>query len=533
MSRITIFSGGPIIPMTAPGHRVQALVEQDGRIVYAGDLAQAEALAGPSPRRVDLKGHALLPAFLDAHSHLSMAAQYRSAVDLSECTDFTQIAGALRRHLNAAPPGPEGAVLGVNYDHNFLPQQTHPDRELLDGVSRRVPMLLLHASSHMGVANTALLELLGWDANTPDPAGGRLGRREDGSLSGYLEEPGACVPALTEVFRRLPTDMERQLADAQQDYLSYGITTAQDGATNLQTAALLARYAQGGGLKLDLVSYLAAAEGQAEDWFQKLAPYAGPYRHRFRLGGYKLILDGSPQGRTAWLSRPYQGSDSRGAASLSDERVYAVCAQALAHRRQLLAHCNGDAAADQFLTQYRRAWLESRDRPLLRPVMIHCQILRREQLDQMAELAMIPSFFVGHIWYWGDVHRKNLGRERGSRISPVGSALCRGLCCTLHQDTPVTRPDMLHSVWCAVNRRTRGGDILAPEERVGVYQALQAVTGNAAFAYGEEDRKGVLAPGKLADLVVLEKDPLAADPKTVKDIPVLATYKEGVCLYRR
>ena len=530
MCENVLFYGGNILPMTGASARAEALLVQSGRIAWAGSLSRAEELAGASVRRVDLEGHTLLPAFLDSHGHLSLAAQYQNAVDLSSCTQVSQITHRLKAALAAAPQ----AVLGVNYDHNFLTPQTHPDRAALDAAGSAVPILIFHTSSHMGVANSRLLEILGWDQNTPDPQGGRLGRRPDGSLSGYLEETGACVPALLEIFRRLPSDPPAQLSAAQEEYLSCGITTAQDGASNGQTAAMLAQYAQGGGLKLDLVSYLATEDPQqAQAAFRALAPFARGYQNRFRLGGYKLILDGSPQGGTAWLTRPYEHSDQRGFSYRTDDQVYRVCALAIREHRQLLAHCNGDAAGDQFLTQYRRAWEESPDRPMLRPVMIHSQLLRRDQMDPMRALGMIPSFFVGHLWYWGDVHLKNLGAQRGSRISPAAGALERGLCYTFHQDTPVTKPDMLHSLWCAVNRRSRSGKVLAPEERIGVYDALRGITCNAAFGYGEEGQKGTLEPGKLADLVVLEKNPLEEDPEVLKDIRVLETYKEGICLYQR
>lgn len=168
---------------------------------------------------------------------------------------------------------------------------------------------------------------------------------------------------------------------------------------------------------------------------------------------------------------------------------------------------------------------------MLRPVMIHCQTVRDDQLDRMPALGMIPSIFVAHTYFWGDVHLKNLGPVRGARISPARSALERGLVYNFHQDTPVTKPDMMLTVWCAVNRRTRSGSPIGPEQAIGVYDALKGVTVNAAYAYGEEDAKGTLEEGKLADLVVLEANPLAADPAVLKDIAVAATYKEGVCLY--
>src|SRR5699024_11836687 len=138
----------------------------------------------------------------------------------------------------------------------------------------------------------------------------------------------------------------------------------------------------------------------------------------------------------------------------------------------------------------------------LRPTMIHCQTVRNDQLDRMAELDMLPSIFVAHTYYWGDVHLKNLGEERGRRISPAKSAFDRGLIVNFHQDSPVVKPLMLYTVWCAVNRITRNGVLIGPKERVSVYEALKAVTINAAYAYFEEDIKGTLEEGKLENLVI-------------------------------
>ena len=202
---------------------------------------------------------------------------------------------------------------------------------------------------------------------------------------------------------------------------------------------------------------------------------------------------------------------------------------------QILAHCNGDAASEQFLNAYEKALAES-DNPNkdnLRPVMIHCQTVRNDQLDRMAAVNMIPSIFVGHVFYWGDIHKKNFGRERGNHISPARDALDRGLVINFHQDAPVTKPNMLHSVWCAVNRLSREGDVIGEDQKIGVYDALKAVTINAAYEYFEEDEKGSIKEGKRADLVVLDKNPLDTDILEIKDIKVMETIKDGKCIFSR
>ena len=165
--------------------------------------------------------------------------------------------------------------------------------------------------------------------------------------------------------------------------------------------------------------------------------------------------------------------------------------------------------------------------------MIHAQLLDLDQMDEVKELGVVPSFFAAHVYHWGDVHVKNFGAERAARISPAGAALERDIPFTFHQDTPVLPPDMLETVWCGVNRLTRSGAVLGPEQKIPVVEALAAVTIRAAWQYFEEGEKGSLREGKRADLVLLERDPLTADPMSLRDIPVLATWKDGRLIYRR
>jgi hypothetical protein len=204
------------------------------------------------------------------------------------------------------------------------------------------------------------------------------------------------------------------------------------------------------------------------------------------------------------------------------------------NRRQILVHCNGDAAADQLLSIYMGIFNEKPEigKADLRPVMLHCQTVRDNQLDLMKKLGMIPSIFIDHTYYWGDVHMENLGDFRGSRISPAASALDKGLKMTLHQDSPTVRPDMLHTVWTAVNRISRSGETIGEKQRISVYQALEAVTKNAAYQYHEEDLKGTIGAGKLADLVILDKNPLSVEEDQIKNIKVVETIKEGETIFR-
>lgn len=263
--------------------------------------------------------------------------------------------------------------------------------------------------------------------------------------------------------------------------------------------------------------------------------YAKKYHNRLKINGYKLFLDGSPQAKTAWLTQPYEGEETYcGYPLYDDEKVKEWILRAVNDDVQLLTHCNGDAASDQLITNYELALKESTNpnKNNLRPVMIHCQTVRNDQLDKMKELHMIPSIFVDHTYYWGDIHLKYLGKERGNRISPAKSAFDRGLVVNFHQDSPVIPPNMLQTIWSAVNRITRNGVSIGKEEGISVYDALKALTIHAAYVYSEEDEKGSIAPGKIADLVILDQNPLEIDPLKIRDINILETIKEGKTLYK-
>ena len=258
-----------------------------------------------------------------------------------------------------------------------------------------------------------------------------------------------------------------------------------------------------------------------------------PDNSHLQLGGMKIFLDGSPQGRTAWMRSPYQGTpDYCGYGTMTDQAVEdAFCAAAENHC-QIIAHCNGDGASAQFLRCMEKAEKRCPELKELRPVIIHGQLMGVDQLPKAKQLGVMVSFFVAHTYHWGDTHIRNFGFDRAKQISPAASALRFQVPFTFHQDAPVIEPDMLETVWCAVNRKTREGVTLGEEEKISPLNALQAVTINAAYQYSEETIKGSLAPGKNADLVILSENPLAADPDHIRNIQVLATYKAGACVYR-
>ncbi len=202
--------------------------------------------------------------------------------------------------------------------------------------------------------------------------------------------------------------------------------------------------------------------------------------------------------------------------------------QFVARAVPILAHANGDAAADMLIDAVDTATRQG-EVTNHRTVMIHAQTVRDDQLDRMAALAMVPSFFSTHTFFWGDWHRDSvLGVDRASRISPTRSATNRGITFTVHNDAPIVPPDMLRLLWSTTNRLTRSAQVLGPDERLTTYEALTAITRNAAYQYFEEDRKGTLAAGKLADLVILSSNPLDTPTVDLRSLEVTETWSHGV-----
>lgn len=528
-----IYYNGSIITMESQDDCFEALVEKDGIIVKLTDFETARK-EYPSAELKNLEGKTLMPSFIDPHGHISLTMQLVTKANLGDCETNEQIIETLKKYIEDNKIEPGTVVMGYNYDHNVLPDYKHPDKYVLDKASTEHPIIILHASVHMCVCNSLMLKASGYTDDEKNPDGGCLGRIEEtGELSGYLEET-----AMNKAFwnlRGVMDDFDKCIHEAQKLYLSNGVTTVQDGAASRRDVESILTAGKDGKLCIDVVSYPVIGEG-VEDIFADYPECDEKYSNHFKLGGYKLVLDGSPQGCSAFLSKPYEGrGDYRGYPRFADEQVNEYVKKAIDDDRQLLTHCNGDAAGDQLLAAYKKALKESEnsDKDNLRPVMIHCQTAREDQLDVMADINMIASIFVGHVYYWGDVHVKNLGVERGSRVSPVASALKRGISVNFHQDTPVTLPKMFHSVWAAVNRKTRSGKIIGSEQCVDVYDALKAVTINAAYEYFEENEKGSLKAGKRADMIICDKNPLKVEKDEIKDITVLETIKDGKTLYKK
>ena len=532
-----LYYGGYILTMSADSLdnyvAPEAVMTENGIITHVGAYDELIKYVDDDTVKVNLKGKCLMPSFIDAHSHVVMDGQFALFANLTEAESFDDIIDLLRTHMDKNHMSEDDVLIGFGYDNNFLKENAQPDKRVLDKVSTDIPVVIMHVSGHLACVNSKALEISGITCETPDIKGGLIERIEGSrEPSGYLEEAGMML-VNEKVMSRLKISPEDLMDNISKNYIKHGVTTMQDGATTEGDFNLLKMMSDMGKLKVDIVSY-PIMPGGGVDLLHKNKEYCGNYKNHLKIGGYKLVLDGSPQGKTAWLTKPYEGEKDgyAGYPWMKDEEVEEFIRIAVEENQQILTHCNGDAAGDQFISIYEKVIKETGNKNDLRPVMIHCQTTRNDQLDKMEELNMIASIFVGHVYYWGDIHFKNLGEVRGNHISPVKDALDRKLHVNFHQDTPVTEADMLHSVWCAVNRTTRNGAVAGFDQAVDVYDALKAVTIEAAYEYFEEDDKGTIEEGKIADLVILSDSPVHVDKMDIKNISVLETIKDGECIYR-
>ncbi len=507
----------------------EAVLVKDGIIKEVGSLEDVKVAAGKNAKMADLDGKCLMPSFIDPHSHFIANGQLSLCADLRSCNSFDDIKDTLFEYIKENKIKKGQAVYGFGYDNNFLLENSHPIKTVLDKVSKEIPILIMHVSLHIACANSAALDIAGIDSNTQNPEDGVIGRMEGtNEPNGYLEEGGMQIvqKALMPMFKVKPLSMMKKM---QLDYIKNGITTVQDGLTTEAEMKALKMLMTVKALKVDVVAYPFMPQGGVK-LLKENEDLCGNYKNHVKIGGYKLILDGSPQGRSAWMSEPYLGGekDYCGYPWLKDEELYEYLKTAVIDGQQVLVHCNGDAASEQFIRNYEKVYKGTG----LRPVMIHCQTVRNDQLDRMAKMNMIASVFIGHVFYWGDIHVKNFGEKRGNHISPARDILDRNIHMNFHQDTPVTVPNMLHSIWCAINRISRGGNVIGEDQKISVYEALRAATIEGAYQYHEEDSKGTIEKGKRADLVILDKSPLEVDKMEIKDINVLETIKDGKTIFK-
>ncbi|WP_297844810.1 amidohydrolase family protein [uncultured Roseibium sp.] len=536
----TIYSGGPILTINDSQPKVEAVAVKDGRILAAGTLADISAFKGETTEAFDLNGRTMLPGFVDSHGHVVMGGIQALSANLlappdGDVTDIASLQATLKAwaEKNAATVDKVKMIIGFGYDNAQLAELRHPTREDLDAVSTEVPIVIVHQSGHLGVANSKALELAGITASTENPEGGVIQRTSDGTPNGVLEEY-AFFNVLIPLLGTLGPEGLSAFAEAGADlWMRYGYTTAQDGRSSGAVVEALKAVDADKGLPVDVIAYPDVLE--AKDYIAQHV--SREYEGKVRVGGCKLTIDGSPQGFTALRDRPYYDPVGdyppgyAGYASVTMEKVQDAVNWCYENGIQIITHANGEGASDMLIAAIGAAQKKYGD-PGNRPVLIHGQFLREDQVDSYKRLGVFMSLFPMHTFYWGDWHRDHtVGPVNADNISPTGWVRERGMKFGSHHDAPVAFPDSMRILSATVTRRTRSGDILGPSQRVDVMTALKAMTIWPAWQQFEENDKGSIEVGKLADFVLLSEDPTAIDPEKLAGIKIEGTVKGGNLVY--
>ena len=530
---------GDILTIDARGTVARAVAVKDGHVLVVGDEKSVLQHRGRQTEVVDLGAGALLPGFIDPHSHLVAHAvpitgwANVSRPPIGEVESIPDLVAALEAHATRIGAASGAWIVGYGYEREALAEGRELTRDDLDARFPKNPVAVIHQSSHGAVLNSAALRAVGITAQTPTPPGGQIARRP-GS-----QEPAGLIfeTAFFAAAAKLPQPNAEQtleaLRAAQRHYAANGYTTIQDGLSSAAGLAVLQRAAVEKRLFLDVVALLDARTF-AVNVGKPGIEFGGDYRGHLKLGGVKSIVDGSAQARTAFFGEQYKvpGPSGqrgwRGEPILSQTELDATFRLAYQNGVQTYTHANGDAAIDMVLAAHEAAGAPQGRRP----VIIHSQFVRPEQLNSYARIGAVPSFFTNHAFFWGDVHVANLGEARAAFLSPLRSAITRQLHFSNHTDYAVTPLDPMFVLWTATERTSRSGVVIGPGERVSVAEALRAITIDAAYQYFEENRKGSIEAGKLADFVILDRNPLNATGAALRSIRVLETIKEGETVFK-
>lgn len=525
------FTNGQIHTLNAENDVVEAMLVEAGRITALGSTAYISSLTDSNTQVVDLQEGVLLPGFVDAHSHFPASGIRAISVDLSPSpigeTDSVAVLMSKIQRAAEAQPNKKSWILGYNYDNTSLGNGQHPTRAQLDSVVSTQPVYLWHSSGHMGVANSMALEALSINEGSVAPFGGHYGVDPlTGKLNGLLQEKAA--PPLSRIIKQYSVKQQLQvLTEARDEYLAAGVTTVQNGFAGKNQMRVL-RLAQWLGLLHQRVVVWPAHHKKAVEHDPL---HKRPKRFTFHKGAVKILVDGSPQGMTAYLTQPYYKPPNnndryRGFALIEQAELTRLVTDYHRIGYQLALHGNGDAAMDYIINAVSAAQADH-PRADARHIIVHAQTIRKDQIEKLKELSITPSFFNSHTFYWGDWHRtQSLGPDRSNNISPTRWALDAGLKISLHSDAPVTPMDPMQLLWSATKRETTTGFVLGAEQRIDTQSALRALTIDAAWQNHLDGQIGSFEIGKLADAVLLSHSPFEVDD--VREIQVQATYIGGI-----
>ncbi|MBU3064389.1 amidohydrolase family protein [Nocardia sp. NEAU-G5] len=534
-----IFVGGPVVTVGPGAPEVEALAVTGGRITLVGTRSGVMELRGPRTKVVDLAGRALLPAFVEPHSHPSQiaAALAPPAVDVRPFVVQTG-AEVLRKLTDAVHRAPAGTpVLLYGIDILLQTDLQLPTMQQLDALAPHNPVVLVANSGHAAYANSAAFALAGITARTPDPTGARYVHGPDGQLTGEVLEVAAIMRLVAPFAENAESAMPGNMRWAYGQLAGAGIATASEHGYQDSQRGLYTAMAADPDCELRIRAYEIGTPQLAADRGH-LAPHAWPGGDTlFAQIGMKMWADGSPWQGNIDTTFPYLtdettarmglGPHHHGGMNYTPEQVRQLATAFVGQGWQLACHVHGDAAIDVVLDAYEQALTGMPSD--LRVRLEHCGAMRPDQFTRARRAGATVSLFMEHVYYWGDVLIDELfGAEHGAHWMSARAALDAGLRISFHNDGTVTPPDPIGNIATAVTRVAKGsGRVLAPEQRIGIDEAIRAQTIDAAWQLHLDSDIGSLEPGKCADLVVLSGNPRTTAPERLRELTVQATYLMG------
>ena len=500
----------------------QALAIRDGKFVAVGDNGSVTGLVGPGTQVLNLEGKTVLPGFIDAHIHvLSSGIRHVMAADCA-LPSISAVKDVLREQAQDRPA--EEWVQGFKFDDTKTVENRFLNRDDLDEVSTDRPIMVSHRAGHVFYLNSKALEVAGFTRDTPDPPGGRFGRDlSSGELDGVVYER-AIEPVRYHHLPPVTPEVRRQGLRRICGMLTpAGLTSVHDARVTNDELITYQEGKESGDLTLR--AYLL----MARDHFPALRDAGlktGFGDDRLRLGGIKMVADGAIASRTAYLSQPYEGSeDDHGILAIPADEIDSQVMEIHRAGFQVCIHANGDLTIDMVLSAYEKAQA-AYPRPDPRHRVEHCTLVNTDLLRRMRALGAVATPFCTYVYYHGE-KMPFYGEERLRWMFAQRSFLDYGVVATGATDYPPGPFEPLLGIQSCVTRTDSTGKVWGANQRVSVEEALKIYTINGAYASFEEDIKGSIEVGKLADLVVLGADPTQVDPMTIKDIPVERTIVGG------
>ncbi len=535
----TLYAARRILTMNPARPEATHVAVREGRILGVGS---AEELGGWGEHTVDdrFKDKVLMPGLVEGHSHLMAGTFWRYAYcGFFDARDpegrvwpglksLDAVVAALSA-VAAADPSSKAPIVGWGFDPIYFGAR-RCNRADLDRVSRSRAVGLMHASGHILNVNTLALGLAGYERTGIDHPAIPLGA--DGLPTGELKGPEAMTPALEHVglSRSFLGGDERGIRDFAKLCVRAGVTTATDLAASLGDAEVdtLLRLTAEADYPVRIVPLLRMIGMKPADAVARALVLRARSSERLHLGRIKVVADGSIQGFSARLRWPgYYNGAPNGLWYTAPEAMREAYTHALRAGVQVHTHTNGDEATAAMLDAFEQA-LRAHPASDHRFTLQHCQLADAAQFRKMAALGLCVNLFANHHFYWGDQHHATtVGPERAERMNACRTAMDAGVRFAIHSDAPITPLAPLFTAWCAVNRLTASGRVLGEHERIGVADALRAITLGAAITLHLDEQIGSIECGKRADFCVLDDDPTGVAPQALKDVRIWGTVQGG------